>query len=242
MSEQPEQLEKANLLAQPIEKLGLSKRHKHILRREKINTIGQLREMSDWSLLDLRGLGQLSLEEIREKTTAYFAHATSSDVIDEDNVIDEDKVVHESSVVHEDMIDFPDGKDLVWWVDRWFGGLKENEQEILRDRYGLKGEDPLTLKVIAQKVGLTRERVRQHQEKALEKLAKSTYWAHFGLRLSDSITELLTKRNGIITQTELLTDWAEEKGFEVGAIDGWALIRLLADVDKSDKRLFSSIF
>ncbi len=42
--------------------------------------------------------------------------------------------------------------------------------KILRLRYGLEGEDPMTLKEIGKRIGLTRERVRQIEHEALKKL------------------------------------------------------------------------
>jgi RNA polymerase primary sigma factor len=48
--------------------------------------------------------------------------------------------------------------------------LTEREATILKLRYGLDGVEPLTLKEIGEKVGLTRERVRQLEIEALRKL------------------------------------------------------------------------
>ena len=48
--------------------------------------------------------------------------------------------------------------------------IDEREATILRLRFGLDGQEPMTLKEIGKQVGLTRERVRQLEIEALEKL------------------------------------------------------------------------
>ncbi len=48
--------------------------------------------------------------------------------------------------------------------------IDEREATILRLRFGLNGQEPMTLKEIGQVVGLTRERVRQIEIEALAKL------------------------------------------------------------------------
>jgi RNA polymerase primary sigma factor len=47
------------------------------------------------------------------------------------------------------------------------GGIDPRDAEVLRQRYGLGGERPLTLREIGERVGLTRERVRQIESEAL---------------------------------------------------------------------------
>jgi RNA polymerase primary sigma factor len=49
--------------------------------------------------------------------------------------------------------------------------LSEREQLVLSLRYGLGDEDPMALEAIGQRLGLTRERVRQIEAGALERLA-----------------------------------------------------------------------
>ena len=50
--------------------------------------------------------------------------------------------------------------------------LSDREQEILRLRFGLADDEPRTLEEIGKKFGLTRERVRQIENRALEKIRK----------------------------------------------------------------------
>jgi len=44
---------------------------------------------------------------------------------------------------------------------------------VLKLRFGIEGDDPLTLQEIGDRLGLTRERIRQIEQKAMEKLARS---------------------------------------------------------------------
>lgn len=55
-------------------------------------------------------------------------------------------------------------------VKEWLGRLEKNEREILRLRFGLGGVDTETLETIGRRFGVTRERVRQIEGRALVKL------------------------------------------------------------------------
>jgi RNA polymerase primary sigma factor len=51
--------------------------------------------------------------------------------------------------------------------------LPEREQQVIKLRYGMNGDrDPLSLETIGRELGLTRERVRQIETQALERLAR----------------------------------------------------------------------
>jgi RNA polymerase primary sigma factor len=52
--------------------------------------------------------------------------------------------------------------------------LADREKKILSMYFGLSGEEPLTLEEIGQRLGLTRERIRQIKEKAISRLRHSS--------------------------------------------------------------------
>jgi RNA polymerase sigma factor (sigma-70 family) len=50
--------------------------------------------------------------------------------------------------------------------------LPDTERDVLRLRFGLSGEEPMTLEAIGRKLGVTRERVRQIEAAALQRLRR----------------------------------------------------------------------
>lgn len=57
-------------------------------------------------------------------------------------------------------------------INEWLKSLDENERLIIRQRFGLDSGEPQTLESVGRSFGLTRERVRQIEAKALGKLRK----------------------------------------------------------------------
>lgn len=55
-------------------------------------------------------------------------------------------------------------------LDLWLNGLSNKQRAVVERRFGLNGQDPLTLDQTGQEIGLTRERVRQLQAEALKVL------------------------------------------------------------------------
>jgi len=57
-------------------------------------------------------------------------------------------------------------------IERLLGALDARERKILEWRFGLDGEDPRTLAQIGHSIGLSRERVRQIESRALKRLSE----------------------------------------------------------------------
>jgi RNA polymerase nonessential primary-like sigma factor len=55
-------------------------------------------------------------------------------------------------------------------VGGWLAELNARQRVVIERRYGLNGHDVATLDVLAREMGVTRERVRQIQGEALDKL------------------------------------------------------------------------
>ena len=64
-------------------------------------------------------------------------------------------------------------KSLIGDISSVLDQLEPREAEIMRLRFGLEGLDPHTLEEVGEKIGVTRERVRQLQQQALRELRKS---------------------------------------------------------------------
>ncbi|MBK16722.1 MAG: RNA polymerase subunit sigma [Prochlorococcus sp. SP3034] len=82
-----------------------------------------------------------------------------------------------------ELIPDPNGEEPMEGMDRtiqkehlggWLAQLNEREQKIMRLRFGLDGEEPLTLAEIGRQINVSRERVRQLEAKAILKLRVMT--------------------------------------------------------------------
>jgi len=125
----------------------------------------------------------------REPTAAELAPAlgTDTDSLEALDRLSREAISLESSVAGtekrlEDFVADPtasapdggiDGDRMRSGVGALIGSLTPREQLILRLRYGLGGEEEHTLEQIGQSLGLSRERVRQLEARALKKLRET---------------------------------------------------------------------
>ena len=120
----------------------------------------RLLEMAEATNLNLKKAN--AVQKIIEAVNAGFQEnsAESNEALDED--IQDSRINLPEDVLGTD-------EELAKAVEL-LSEIEPREAEVLALRFGLGGNEPLTLKEIGHKIGLTRERVRQIQRDALTKL------------------------------------------------------------------------
>ncbi|MCK5672919.1 MAG: sigma-70 family RNA polymerase sigma factor [Spirochaetales bacterium] len=107
-----------------------------------------------------------------EKIELYLSYWT--DITSLDTTINEENNSSLSDLIHDDNYEQPFEsaltKNLQDILDSSLGELSSREKRIIKLRYGLSGECPLTLEEIGSLMGITRERVRQIQNNCISKL------------------------------------------------------------------------
>ena len=91
-----------------------------------------------------------------------------------DTTVDEDNVTHLSDLIKDEKAVEPFEEVFSMTLQDTLGSVLKNlnqrEMTIITLRFGLNGEGPRTLEETGKILGITRERVRQIQEKAIQKL------------------------------------------------------------------------
>ena len=105
-----------------------------------------------------------SLDRLSREAISLESNVAGTEKRLEDFVADAGSVIPDGGI---------DGERMRTGVGVLIGSLTPREQLILRLRYGLGGEEEHTLEQIGQSLGLSRERVRQLEARALKKLRET---------------------------------------------------------------------
>lgn len=81
--------------------------------------------------------------------------------------------------------------------------LKDRAQYVVTKRFGLDGEDTMTLEAIGAKYGITRERVRQIENFALQAIRKSPAFKE-EKAVFDEVKKIIFELGGIVKEADLL--------------------------------------
>ena len=149
----------------------------HLL--EELNSFLQRQQKiesdSNWSLTIEELANELGLGLNRVKYLLQLARPPESlDLLMEESadVVEKELRLHESAEGREPI-------NLLDWIARdavkeALASLSSREAQVIELRFGIGGKDPLTLEQIGQRFGLTRERIRQIEARAMRKLRKSS--------------------------------------------------------------------
>ncbi|MFN3690491.1 MAG: sigma-70 family RNA polymerase sigma factor [Fimbriimonadales bacterium] len=107
---------------------------------------------------------QLTPEQVRE-----LMHAVAKPISLEMPINDSDGSVLGDIIADETEAEWEQAIDWESLMAR----LNERERAVIRLRYGLGGEPPLTLEEIGKRLGLSKERVRQLESRAIQKLQEA---------------------------------------------------------------------
>jgi RNA polymerase primary sigma factor len=142
-------------------------REQKIARAERELTLKLERPPTD---KEVARTAKLSLKHVREVRAAARAVASLDKPLgDEGDTAFGDIVATDKSDVEEEVVVGLSEHALRGAVDK----LPDREKRVIKLRYGLDGDpDPRSLEQIGRELGLTRERVRQIETQALERLAR----------------------------------------------------------------------
>jgi RNA polymerase primary sigma factor len=113
---------------------------------------------------------QMGLDVEKIKEVIQLSQETAS----LDTTVDDDHVTRLSELIKDDMtlqpMDAVFNNGVQKTLNDVLEQLSDREMNIIKLRYGLNNQAPLTLEQTGRKMGITRERVRQIQEKAIVKM------------------------------------------------------------------------
>jgi len=175
-------------LAASIDSLDLSVRSSKVLKTLGIKSVGQLLECPKSKLEKAKNFGRKSLAEVQGNLFDYLSGNRQS------------------------IVTTRVGTKIV--VDGFLSQLPDKHREVLADRYGLWDGVAETLQDIGDKYGLTRERIRQIEAKALGRLRRGmsqpVLKASLRKKVEGAIAHGPNENCGVFTEDELLPILADD--------------------------------
>ncbi|MGB0383783.1 MAG: DNA-directed RNA polymerase subunit alpha C-terminal domain-containing protein [Ardenticatenaceae bacterium] len=183
---------------------SLPEQIKTILNRANIKNVASVIPLTSNQLRRL-GLSADHIDTITKELTAHFlipASATPSteskaEVIDEPEPSPEPELKL-TAFLSDDLVQL---LSPIERVQRMLAQLTDRQSQVLRWRYRLDNNEPITLEEAGQKLGITRERVRQIQKRASKKL-QLPFHRRIMEPLITCLEAALEKKHGLLSLEE----------------------------------------
>jgi RNA polymerase primary sigma factor len=137
------------------------------IQRQLVQDLG--REPTTEELAEAMGMEPAKIREIQK---------ISQDPISIDKPVGEEEDSHLVDFISNDELAAPEEEDarnlLKEDLIKALGTLTERERKVIELRFGLKDGVPMTLEQVGKKLGVTRERIRQIEAKAIRKLSRAS--------------------------------------------------------------------
>lgn len=151
----------------PVSVFHLSSRAANALERADISTLRELMAAKSDGLMEIRGIGETLSDEIEEVFDDFLIRSATLNDEEVDSLIDDRPFLID--------VEPDDSPDLIEYIvliaEEILTALgDERDFEILRRRHGLKSSKIYTLQEIGDYYGISRERVRQLQSRAEQRI------------------------------------------------------------------------
>jgi hypothetical protein len=211
-------------LDSPVELLDLSVRPTNALKRLNLYTVRQLINHSKRELALAENMGRKSIDEISSKLIAYLSC---------DSNLDGDPEKENSFTMQ--------AKGAKEFIDKMLAVLPERQRSIIADRYGLWDGIAETLQDVGDKLGITRERVRQIEATGLKRIRRLNGHGKIKQFILDHVRyEIEANKNatfGVLTEEEALAALTPDCTGEESALAG----TFLQDIQSPAHRIFAGL-
>jgi RNA polymerase primary sigma factor len=123
------------------------------------------------TLAEIAGRTELSEDRVQALLLAAGDDLSLNEVVGEEGNLERGDLIEQGNVPSVELSLIRDNVEQQ--IRNMVAGLDGKEREVIRMRFGLDGEEPRTLQEIGEELKLSRERVRQIESRAKEKLRRS---------------------------------------------------------------------
>lgn len=201
------------ILDSPIPSLGFPVRVKNVLSGKDFKTLREVMPFKESEMLQWNSFGRKSVNDFCSTLTENCDRLIA-DIGDIQNISMTDSLPASDLAKHQEAddtlkIETIVKKPLIEHFEDALFNLGDKERQIIQYRTGANGP-VLTLQAVADKMGVTRERVRQIQKKYVEKIMLAEYWDDC---IAIKVGQLLASRKDplYLEMLELEDEWF--KGF-----------------------------